>query len=150
MTKERLAPADALFLHLEDDNTHMHVASVTIFDGQAPPYEDFIESIGARLHLVARGVGFQRDGHGRGEHLVVGADGAGQEQRDDGEEGHAHRLVGPPARSAAHPAIRTVVVEPQIARLQKKSSMVTSTIEVRTARPTAMPTPAGPPRAVKP
>ena len=41
MTKERLTPADALFLHLEDDSTHMHVASVTIFEGSV----DYTEAV---------------------------------------------------------------------------------------------------------
>jgi hypothetical protein len=44
--------------------------------------------------------------------------------------------------------IRTVVVEPQIAKLRKKSATTTVTIELRIARPTATPTPAGPPEAV--
>ena len=44
--------------------------------------------------------------------------------------------------------IRTVVVEPQIAKLRKKSAMTTVTIELRIAFPTARPTPAGPPEAV--
>src|SRR6266702_5086739 len=41
----------------------------------------------------------------------------------------------------SHPATRTVVVAPQIARLMKKSMMLIMTIAVRTARPTATPTP---------
>ncbi len=53
MTKERLAPADALFLHLEDDNTHMHVASVTIFEGSVD-YQAAVDEIARRLHLVPR------------------------------------------------------------------------------------------------
>ena len=53
MTKERLAPADALFLHLEDDNTHMHVASVTIFEGSVD-YRAAVDEVARRLHLVPR------------------------------------------------------------------------------------------------
>ena len=53
MTKERLAPSDALFLHLEDDNTHMHVASVTIFEG-AVDYRAAVDEVARRLHLVPR------------------------------------------------------------------------------------------------
>jgi diacylglycerol O-acyltransferase / wax synthase len=53
MTKERLSPADALFLHLEDDNTHMHVASVTIFEGSVD-YRAAIDETERRLHLVPR------------------------------------------------------------------------------------------------
>ena len=50
-------------------------------------------------------------------------------------------------RGQSHPATRTVVVAPQIARLMKKSMMLIITMAVRTARPTATPTPAGPPLA---
>jgi hypothetical protein len=45
---------------------------------------------------------------------------------------------------------RTVVVEPQTARDRKKSSTLTLTMDSRIARPTAAPTPAGPPVAVNP
>ena len=47
-----------------------------------------------------------------------------------------------------YPVIRTVVVEPQMAKLRKKSATTIVTMLVRIARPTAMPTPAGPPDAV--
>ncbi len=53
MSWERLTPADAMFLHLEDDVTHMHVASVTIFDGSVD-YQDALEHLRKRLHLVPR------------------------------------------------------------------------------------------------
>jgi diacylglycerol O-acyltransferase / wax synthase len=53
MSWERLTPADAMFLHLEDDVTHMHVASVTIFEGSVD-YEDALEHLRKRLHLVPR------------------------------------------------------------------------------------------------
>ena len=53
MTKQRLTPADALFLHLEDDNTHMHVASCTIFEGSVD-YQEAIHEVRRRLHLVPR------------------------------------------------------------------------------------------------
>jgi diacylglycerol O-acyltransferase len=53
MAKERLTPADALFLHLEDDNTHMHVASVTIFEGSVD-YQAAVDEVARRLHLVPR------------------------------------------------------------------------------------------------
>ena len=42
-----------MFLHLEDDVTHMHVASVTIFEGSVD-YEEAVEHIRKRLHLVPR------------------------------------------------------------------------------------------------
>lgn len=51
---ERLTGLDASFLHLEDDAAHMHVASVMLFEGQAPPYVEFLENIERRLHLVPR------------------------------------------------------------------------------------------------
>jgi WS/DGAT/MGAT family acyltransferase len=53
MTKERLTPADALFLHLEDDSTHMHVASCTIFEGSVD-HEAAVHEVRRRLHLVPR------------------------------------------------------------------------------------------------
>ena len=50
--------------------------------------------------------------------------------------------------SSPQPANLTVVVEPQMAIDRNRSITLTATIEVRTARPTATPTPAGPPLAV--
>src|SRR5436309_11374983 len=55
MSNDRLTALDSSFLHLEDNlPSHMHVASVAIFDGKPPPYDDFVEAIGSRLHLVPR------------------------------------------------------------------------------------------------
>jgi diacylglycerol O-acyltransferase / wax synthase len=51
---DRLTALDASFLHLEDASAHMHVASVVLFAGEPPPYEEFLESIERRLHLVPR------------------------------------------------------------------------------------------------
>jgi WS/DGAT/MGAT family acyltransferase len=51
---ERLTGLDASFLHLEDDAAHMHVASVMLFEGEAPPYVDFLANLERRLHLVPR------------------------------------------------------------------------------------------------
>jgi WS/DGAT/MGAT family acyltransferase len=42
-----------MFLHLEDDNTHMHVASVTIFEGSVD-YQEALDEVNRRLHLVPR------------------------------------------------------------------------------------------------
>ncbi|MGH2758554.1 MAG: WS/DGAT/MGAT family O-acyltransferase [Actinomycetota bacterium] len=53
MTRDRLPPADAMFLHLEDDHTHMHVASVTIFEGSVD-YQEALDEVRRRLHLVPR------------------------------------------------------------------------------------------------
>ena len=51
---DRLTALDSSFLHLEDAASHMHVASVTIFEGPPPTYEELLEHIGARLSLVPR------------------------------------------------------------------------------------------------
>ena len=52
---DRLTALDAAFLHLEDDSTaHMHVASVMVFEGDAPTPQELIDHILARLHLVPR------------------------------------------------------------------------------------------------
>lgn len=51
---DRLSAIDASFLHQEGDNSHMHVGAVTIFEGPPPPYEEFLDSIRSRLHLVPR------------------------------------------------------------------------------------------------
>src|SRR4051812_20804220 len=54
MSEDRLTGLDSQFLHLEDESTHMHVAGVMLFDGEPPEYEDFVEGIQSRLHLVPR------------------------------------------------------------------------------------------------
>src|SRR3954447_18358493 len=55
MSQDRLTALDSSFLHMEDNlPSHMHVASVTIFDGDAPPYDEFVDGIANRLHLVPR------------------------------------------------------------------------------------------------
>src|SRR3954467_15136225 len=55
MANDRLTALDSSFLHMEDNlPSHMHVASVTIFDGPAPDYQDFVDGIAERLHLVPR------------------------------------------------------------------------------------------------
>ncbi len=52
---DRLTGLDSAFLHLEDHGTaHMHVASVMVFEGKAPTYEELVEHILSRLHLVPR------------------------------------------------------------------------------------------------
>lgn len=53
MPPERLSPGDAMFLHLEDDRCHMHVASVTIFEGSVD-YQEALDEVSRRLHLVPR------------------------------------------------------------------------------------------------
>ncbi|HEX4838734.1 MAG TPA: wax ester/triacylglycerol synthase family O-acyltransferase [Solirubrobacteraceae bacterium] len=52
---DRLSGLDSAFLHLEDHGSaHMHVASVMVFEGRAPDYEQLVEHILSRLHLVPR------------------------------------------------------------------------------------------------
>ncbi len=51
---DRLTGLDTSFLHLERDSTHMHVAGCAVFQGRAPAYEDLVEAIVGRLHLVPR------------------------------------------------------------------------------------------------
>ena len=51
---DRLTSTDAGFLHQETTSAHMHVGGVLLFDGPAPPFEDFLEHIRGRLHLVPR------------------------------------------------------------------------------------------------
>ena len=82
-----------------------------------------------------------------------------REVTQDGEQAEIHIALQPSVLRGTvvvdvdqhgYPVIRTVVVEPQIAKLRKKSATTTVTMLVRMARPTAIPTPAGPPEAVKP
>src|SRR5688572_18110094 len=54
MPSDRLSSLDAAFLHMEDGSTHMHVASVMIFQGDPPAYDELLEGIESRLHLVPR------------------------------------------------------------------------------------------------
>jgi diacylglycerol O-acyltransferase / wax synthase len=51
---ERLSVLDELFLHLEGPNTHMHVGGVAVFEGPAPSWQETLEGVGSRLHLVPR------------------------------------------------------------------------------------------------
>ena len=54
MAGDRLTPLDASFLHFEDESAHMHVACAMVFAGPPPAYEQLLEHIEARLHLVPR------------------------------------------------------------------------------------------------
>jgi diacylglycerol O-acyltransferase len=53
---ERLSPLDASFLHIEDGSpvSHMHIASVAIFEGPPPPYDDVLAMVQGKLPLVSR------------------------------------------------------------------------------------------------
>jgi diacylglycerol O-acyltransferase / wax synthase len=52
--QDRLTGLDSSFLHLERDSAHMHVAGCMVFRGDAPSYDDLVDEIEARLHLVPR------------------------------------------------------------------------------------------------
>jgi len=51
---DRLSAMDASFLHQESSDTHMHVGALVTLEGPAPAYEDFLDSLRGRLHLVPR------------------------------------------------------------------------------------------------
>lgn len=51
---ERMSPLDASFLHIEDGVSHMHIASVAVFEGPVPVYDRVVEMIRGKLHLVPR------------------------------------------------------------------------------------------------
>lgn len=51
---DRLSSTDASFLHQEGPTSHMHIGGVLIFEGPPPKFEDFLDHIRGRLHLVPR------------------------------------------------------------------------------------------------
>ena len=51
---DRMSPLDASFLHIEDDNNHMHIASVAVFEGPAPECSEIMRMVESKLHLVPR------------------------------------------------------------------------------------------------
>jgi WS/DGAT/MGAT family acyltransferase len=51
---DRLSASDASFLHQENEDAHMHIGGVCVFEGPPPAYEEFLEHVEARLHLVPR------------------------------------------------------------------------------------------------
>src|SRR5437016_6797040 len=53
-TGNRLSALDATFLHLEKGGAHMHVASIFLFEGDPPAYEELAGAIEGKLHLVPR------------------------------------------------------------------------------------------------
>ncbi|HZU79918.1 MAG TPA: wax ester/triacylglycerol synthase family O-acyltransferase [Acidimicrobiales bacterium] len=54
MAPDRLSPLDASFLHVEDDVSHMHIASVGIFEGPPPPFAEVVSRVAGKLPLVPR------------------------------------------------------------------------------------------------
>ncbi len=51
---DRLSSTDASFLHQEGPTSHMHIGGVVIFEGPPPPFEEFLDHVRGRLHLVPR------------------------------------------------------------------------------------------------
>ena len=51
---ERLSAIDASFLANEGPTSHMHVGAVVILEGPPPPFDEFLDGLRARLHLVPR------------------------------------------------------------------------------------------------
>jgi diacylglycerol O-acyltransferase / wax synthase len=51
---DRLSSVDASFLTQETSASHMHVGALLIFEGPPPDYEDLVEHVRSRLHLVPR------------------------------------------------------------------------------------------------
>jgi diacylglycerol O-acyltransferase / wax synthase len=51
---ERLSPLDASFLHLEDGVSHMHIASIGIFEGPEPAFDEVLAMVKGKLPLVRR------------------------------------------------------------------------------------------------
>jgi diacylglycerol O-acyltransferase / wax synthase len=51
---DRLTSIDSSFLSNESDSSHMHVGAVLIFEGPPPSYDDFLEHVRSRLHMVPR------------------------------------------------------------------------------------------------
>src|SRR4051795_9074180 len=52
--KDRLSAVDASFLAQEKESAHMHVGAVMVFEGPPPSYDEFLEQVESRLHLVPR------------------------------------------------------------------------------------------------
>src|SRR4051794_39183128 len=52
--KDRLSAVDASFLTQEKESSHMHVGAVMVFEGPPPSYEEFLEQVQSRMHLVPR------------------------------------------------------------------------------------------------
>jgi WS/DGAT/MGAT family acyltransferase len=51
---DRLTSIDASFLHQEGRASHMHIGGVLIFEGPVPAFDDFLDHVRGRLHLVPR------------------------------------------------------------------------------------------------
>jgi diacylglycerol O-acyltransferase / wax synthase len=51
---DRLSALDFSFLTNESSSAHMHVGGIMIFEGPPPAYEDLLDHVNSRLHLVPR------------------------------------------------------------------------------------------------
>ena len=51
---DRLSPLDSLFLHVEDGVTHMHIASCAVFEGPPIPYDELVDLMAGKLHVLPR------------------------------------------------------------------------------------------------
>jgi len=51
---DRLSSIDASFLHQEGPESHMHIGGVLIFRGPPPDFDEFLDHVRSRLHLVPR------------------------------------------------------------------------------------------------
>src|SRR6266508_3562780 len=51
---DRLSSVDASFLTQETSHSHMHVGAIVVCEGPPPSYDDVIEHVRSRLHLVPR------------------------------------------------------------------------------------------------
>ncbi len=49
-----MSPLDALFLHIEDGVSHMHIGSCAVFEGPAPSFEELSDLINSKLVGVPR------------------------------------------------------------------------------------------------
>ena len=51
---DRLTSTDASFLHQEGPSSHMHIGGLLVFEGPPPDFEDYLDHVRGRLHLVPR------------------------------------------------------------------------------------------------
>jgi WS/DGAT/MGAT family acyltransferase len=51
---DRLTSMDASFLHQEGHASHMHIGAVLLFEGPPPRFDDYLNHVRGRLHLVPR------------------------------------------------------------------------------------------------
>ena len=54
LQRDRLSAIDASFLAQERESSHMHIGALAIFEGPPPSYDELVEHVQSRLHLVPR------------------------------------------------------------------------------------------------